>query len=88
MTETVEVFGYRKQNERYWDGGKLHRRVVNKVLPIAEALYPGYSPLFLLDNATSHSFYVEDALRTQNISKGIGGIEHDYIIDGIMKTVY
>ncbi len=24
VTETVEVFGYRKHNERYWDGGKIH----------------------------------------------------------------
>lgn len=32
---------------------------------IAEVLYPGYSFRFLFDNATSHSIYVDDALRAK-----------------------
>lgn len=36
--------------------------MVNKALLIAEVLYPGYSLLFLFDNATSHSVFAEDAL--------------------------
>ena len=42
VTEAVELFEYGKSNEGYWDGPKLHKQVVNKALPIAEALYPGY----------------------------------------------
>ena len=40
VTEAVELFEYGKTNEGYWDGSKLHKQVVNKALPIAEALYP------------------------------------------------
>ena len=47
--------------------------MVTKALPIAEALYPGYSLLFLFDNATSHSVYAKDALRTQNMNKSSKG---------------
>lgn len=46
---------------------------MNKALPIAEALYPGYSLLFLFDNATSHSVYADNALRSGNMNKGPGG---------------
>lgn len=73
LTEAVEIFKYGKNHEGYWDGAKLHKQVVTKALPIAEALYPGYSLLFLFDNATSHSVYAKDALRTQDMNKGSGG---------------
>ncbi len=91
MTEPVEVFQYGKNNEGYWDGAKLHRQMVDKALPIAEALYPGYSLSFLFDNATSHSVYVEDALRIANMNKGIGGKQARlrdgwYYEDGVRKV--
>ena len=73
VTKAVELFKYEKTNEGYWDGSKLHKQVVNKALPIAEALYPGYSLLFLFDNATSHSVYIQNALRTAQMNKGIEG---------------
>ena len=43
--------------------------MVEKALPIAEALYPGYSLRFLFDNATSHSVYAKDALQIKDINK-------------------
>ena len=49
------------------------KQVKEKALPIAEALYLGYSLLFLFDNATSHSVYLMDALRIKNMSKGSDG---------------
>ncbi len=52
--EAVKVFEYRKNINSYWDEAKLHQEVVNKASPIAEALYPGYSLLFLFYNANSH----------------------------------
>lgn len=73
ITEAVELFEYGKSNEGYWDGSKLHKQVVSKALPIAEALYPGYSLLFLFDNATSHAVYAQDALHTGQMNKGVGG---------------
>lgn len=72
-TEAVEVFEYGKNNDGYWDGAKLHQQVVKKALPIAEALYPGYSLLFLYDNATSHSVYAKDALQAKDMNKGSRG---------------
>lgn len=42
-TEAIGIFKeYGKNNDGYWDGTKLHQQVVNKTLPIAKALYPGY----------------------------------------------
>lgn len=73
ITEAVELFEYGKSNERYWDRPKFHKQVVNKALPIAEALYPGYSFLFFFDNATSHFVYAQDALHTAQMNKSIGG---------------
>ena len=81
VTEAVELFKYGKTNEGYWDGSKLHKQVVNKALPIAEALYPGYSLLFLFDNATSHSVYAQNALCTAQMNKRIGG-QQPWLRDG------
>ena len=71
--EAVELFEYGKNNEGYWDGPKLHKQVVTKALPIVEALYPRYSLLFLFDNATNHSVYVDNALRTTGMNKKCNG---------------
>lgn len=71
-TEAVEVFEYGKNNDGDWDGAKLHQQVVNKTLPVAKALYPGYSLLFFFNNATSHSVYAKNALQVKDINKGIG----------------
>lgn len=72
-TKAVKVFEYGKNNDGYWDGTKLHQQVVNKALPIAEALYLSYSLLFLYNNATSHSIYAKNALQVKDINKGTGG---------------
>ena len=71
-TEAVEVFKYRKNNDGYWDEAKLHKQVVKKALPVAEALYLRYSLCFLFDNATSHSVYTKDALYVKDMNKGPG----------------
>lgn len=68
MTEVVEIFEYRKNNDGYWDKTKLHQQVVTKALLIAKALYPSYSLIFLFDNATSHSVYIRDTLRIGDIN--------------------
>ncbi len=62
ITKAVEIFEYRKNNDGYWNEARLHKQVVEKALPITEALYPRYSLCFLFDNATSHSVYAKDAL--------------------------
>lgn len=59
-TEAIEIFKYRKNNDKYWNRAKLHKQVINKALPIVETLYLGNSLLFLLNNATNHWIYTKD----------------------------
>ena len=70
--EAVEIFEYGKNNDGYWNGAKLHQQVVNKALTIAEALYPGYSLLYLFNNSTSHSVYAKNALQVKDMNKRCG----------------
>lgn len=72
-TEAVEIFEYEKNNDGYWNETKLHQQVINKILPIAKALYPGYSFLFFFNNATSHSVYAKDALQVKDMNKSASG---------------
>lgn len=70
--EVVEIFKYEKNNDGYWDGAKLYQQVVNKALPITEALYLGHPLLFLFDNAISHSVYAKNALQVEDMNKSSG----------------
>lgn len=71
--EAIEIFEYWKNNDGYWDRAKLYQQVVNKALPIAEALYPRYLLLFLFNNTTSHFMYAKDVLQIKDINKGVDG---------------
>lgn len=73
IIEAVELFEHGKNNGGYWNRAKLHQQVVNKALAIVEALYPGYSLLFLFENATSNSVYADNTLCSGNKNKGPGG---------------
>ena len=78
--EAAVLFEY-GQEEGYWDGKMLVQQAVSKALPIAEALYPGYSFLFLFDNATNHSSYADDALIASKMNKTDGG-QQPFLRDG------
>lgn len=71
--KAVEIFEYRKNNDKYWNGAKLHQQVINKALLIAKALYPGYLLLFFFDNAISHSVYAKNTLQVKDMNKNAGG---------------
>lgn len=71
--EAATYFEYRSGNEGYWTGDHLLQQILEKALPIAEALYPGYELLFMFDNATSHAVFAKDALRVGSMNKGQGG---------------
>ncbi len=71
--EAVTYFEYGKIEEGYWTGEHLLDQIINKALPMAESLYPGYELLFIFDNTTSHSIYANDALQVVNMNKGQGG---------------
>ena len=84
-TEAVEIFEYGKNNDGYWDRPKLLKQVVNKTIPVAKALYPGYSFLFMFNNATSHVLYAENALCTDDMNKSSRG-KQALLRDGWFET--
>lgn len=45
------------------------KQVITKVLPIVEALYPGYQLLFLFDNVINYLVFALDVLQVDEISK-------------------
>ena len=67
--EAVTYFEYSNNNEGYWTRDHLLQQIIDKALPIAEALYPSYELLFIFDNATSHSIYAKDAFCVRNMNK-------------------
>lgn len=71
VIEVMKIFEYRKSNNKYWNVPKLYHQVITKTLPIAEALYPSYSFLFLFDNLISHFVYAQNALCIANMNKRI-----------------
>ena len=40
--EAANYFIYGKMEEGYWTGEHLLDQIINKAVPIAESLYPGY----------------------------------------------
>ena len=77
----MEILEYRKNNKGYKNGVKLVKQVREKALSIAEALYLGYSLLFLFDNATSYLIYSTDALWVKNMNKRSRG-KQAFLRDG------
>lgn len=72
-TKAGEIFEYEKNNNRYWNGAKLHQQVVYKALLIAKAFFLGYLFFYLFDNAKCHLVYTKDVLQVQDINKRSGG---------------
>lgn len=68
----VELFEYKKNNQKYLDGPKLYKQVVNKTFSIAKAFYLGYLSLFLFDNAISYFVYTDNMLYIIRINKKNG----------------
>lgn len=64
-----KIFKYGKNSNNYSNGAKLHKKVVNKALPIVEVIYPGYSLLFLFNNVTSYLICAKDAFQVKQINK-------------------
>ena len=45
--------------------------MVNKALPILQALYPGYTLLFFFDNITSHFIYAQGVFQVKDMNKNL-----------------
>ncbi len=71
--EAEIYFEYGRMEQSYQTGENLLDQIINKAIPIAESLYLGWGLLFMLDNTTSHSIYVKDALQVAQMNKGTGG---------------
>lgn len=61
-----------KKKDGYWHEAKKNQQVVHNILPIVEALCPGYFFFFLFDNARSHFVYVKDVFQVQDMNKESG----------------
>lgn len=59
-TKAIEILKYRINNDEYWDKVKLYKQVVSKAFFIVNALYFGYSFLFLFYNLTNYFVYIKD----------------------------
>ena len=73
LLEAVTYFEYRKIEEKYWISEHFLNQIQKKALPIRKALYPGYTLLFIFDNATSHLIYAKNALQVANMNKSLKG---------------
>lgn len=61
LRKTIIYFNYEKSEEEYQTREHLLDQIVKKVLSIREALYLGYTLLFLFNNTISHSIYAKNA---------------------------
>ena len=71
LLSAVELFKYSKQ-ESYWNGASLLKQMSEKALLIAQFLYLRFDLIFMFDNVTSHSVYINNALRVSNMCKSKG----------------
>lgn len=69
MIKVVKIFEYGKNNDKYYNKAKIHQQTVTNILLIAEALYLGYSLVFLFDNAINYSINTKDILHIGDINK-------------------
>lgn len=60
--KAAKFFEYKKNNNKYRDGTKLYKQIVEKALLITESLYPRYLTCYLFNNVTSHFIYAKNAL--------------------------
>lgn len=79
-------FEYGKNNDRYLKKKHLIKQVVEKVLPIAKALYPRYQLLFLYDNATCYLVFILDVLQVDEINKKSRSQQNFFKIGGILTV--
>lgn len=71
IMEAIKIFEYKKLNDGYWDKPKPYHQVVTKVILITETFYLRYLSLFLFDNITNFSVYLQNALQIININKKV-----------------
>ncbi|KAI0999515.1 hypothetical protein K3495_g8683 [Podosphaera aphanis] len=87
FTGAVEILEFEKTQDGYWNGENFLQQLEAKAILIAKALYPGYSLLFLFDNATSHAVFSDDALRTCDTNKRCGG-KQAWLWDGFFHDSF
>ena len=79
VTEARVLFEYGAQGQGYWKGEDLYRQVVDRLIPIFEAVHgngPNGLPcqgLFIFDNATGHKIFANDALIARSLPLKDGG---------------
>ncbi|KAI7938769.1 hypothetical protein MJO28_014348 [Puccinia striiformis f. sp. tritici] len=61
------------KGDAWWDMPQLCDQIVNKALPIFEALHPDCQGVFIFDCSSAHGAYSPSALQAQNMNLSSGG---------------
>lgn len=70
-TFATEYLEYGKDN--YWTGESMISQLVNKAIPIFEAVFPDFQACFMFDNSSNHGMYASDALMASKMNLNPGG---------------
>jgi len=62
-----------KNQEGWWTSKHLLKQVVEKAIPIFEAVFPGCIAVFAFDNSTNHNVMADNALNVNQMNLGPGG---------------
>jgi hypothetical protein len=72
-TDAATVIYPGSQGDPWWDMKQLCAQILEKAIPIFEALHPGAQGVFVFDCSSAHEAYGPNALRVQNMNLGSGG---------------
>ncbi|EFP94093.1 uncharacterized protein PGTG_20080 [Puccinia graminis f. sp. tritici CRL 75-36-700-3] len=73
LADAATVIYPGSQGDPWWDMKQLCAQVVEKAIPIFEALHPGSQGVFVFDCSSAHEAYGPNALRVQNMNLSLGG---------------
>lgn len=62
--------------------------MINKALSIQNQFYLNYLFLFVFDNATSHSIYVNNALQIKDMKKTLEVNNQNCTLNGLIATIF
>jgi hypothetical protein len=79
--ECTQIFEPKQEGE-WWSGAHMEYQLQHLTIPLFEAQWPGHQAVFLFDNATNHTAFAADALRTCNMNLSSGGEQNHNMRDG------
>lgn len=65
----------KNKKSKWWSGKDTVTQLIERAIPIAEALYPGHVLVFAFDCSSGHTLFAPDALKTTNMNLNPGGAQ-------------